>query len=253
MRALCMIRPARQRVCAEIRTYPRTASVRRSKKSYEFNLHRPRRQTGTHVAHQLHKAALLSIFGKRPREAGMLPDWACHVEDISASSNIPRRSAARHPFTAISMSGCWPPIAAASCSGIFYPDIGTELKPLGDAFIRLVKMIIAPVIFLTVATGIAACTESRQGRPRGRQGDDLLSRLLHPCPSRRPRRRKRGQPGAGMHIPASLDAKAVATYAEKAHEQSITGFLMNIIPTTLVGAFAEGDILQVLFISGASS
>jgi len=58
------------------------------------------------------------------------------------------------------------------------------------------------------------------------------------------------QPGAGMNIdPATLDAKAVATYADKAHEQTITGFLMNIIPTTIVGAFASGDILQVLFFS----
>ncbi len=58
------------------------------------------------------------------------------------------------------------------------------------------------------------------------------------------------QPGAGMHIdPSSLDPKAVANYAEKAHEQTITGFLSNIIPTTIVGAFASGDILQVLFFS----
>jgi aerobic C4-dicarboxylate transport protein len=58
------------------------------------------------------------------------------------------------------------------------------------------------------------------------------------------------QPGAGMHIdPATLDAKAVATYATKAHDATITGFLMNIIPETIVGAFAQGDILQVLFFS----
>ncbi|TIQ02326.1 MAG: cation:dicarboxylase symporter family transporter, partial [Mesorhizobium sp.] len=58
------------------------------------------------------------------------------------------------------------------------------------------------------------------------------------------------QPGAGMHIdPATLDATKVATYTEKAHDTSIVGFLMNIIPDTITGAFAKGDILQVLFFS----
>ncbi|WP_424540431.1 dicarboxylate/amino acid:cation symporter [Sinorhizobium medicae] len=141
-------------------------------------------------------------------------------------------------------------IAAGILLGHFYPDIGTQLKPLGDAFIRLVKMIIAPVIFLTVATGIAGMTDlAKVGRVAGKAmiyflAFSTLALLVGLVVA------NLVQPGAGMHIdPASLDAKAVATYAQKAHEQSITGFLMNIIPTTLVGAFAEGDILQVLFIS----
>lgn len=141
-------------------------------------------------------------------------------------------------------------IAAGILLGHFYPDIGASLKPLGDAFIRLVKMIIAPVIFLTVATGIAGMSDLKKvGRVAGKAMIYFLTfstlalvvglivaNLV--------------QPGAGMHIdPASLDAKAVSTYATKAHETTITGFLMNIIPTTIVGAFAEGDILQVLFFS----
>ncbi|WP_139812712.1 cation:dicarboxylate symporter family transporter, partial [Ensifer aridi] len=141
-------------------------------------------------------------------------------------------------------------IAAGILLGHFYPNIGTELKPLGDAFIKLVKMIIAPVIFLTVATGIAGMTDlAKVGRVAGKAmiyflTFSTLALVVGLVVA------NVVQPGAGMHIdPASLDAKAVATYTAKAHEQSVTGFLMNIIPTTLVGAFAEGDILQVLFIS----
>ena len=141
-------------------------------------------------------------------------------------------------------------IVAGMLVGHYYPDLGAGLKPLGDAFIRLVKMIIAPVIFLTVATGIAGMSDLKKvGRVAGKAMiyfltfstlalavGMLVANVV--------------QPGAGMHIdPASLDADAVASYASKAHESTITGFLMNIIPQTIVGAFAEGDILQVLFFS----
>lgn len=134
--------------------------------------------------------------------------------------------------------------------GHFYPDLGASLKPLGDAFIKLVKMIIAPVIFLTVATGIAGMSNLQKvGRVAGKAMiyfitfstlalvvGLVIANLV--------------QPGAGLHIdPASLDAKAVTTYATKAHETSIVGFLINIIPPTLVAAFSDGDILQVLFCS----
>lgn len=141
-------------------------------------------------------------------------------------------------------------IAAGILLGHFYPDIGASLKPLGDAFIRLVKMIIAPVIFLTVATGIAGMSDLKKvGRVAGKAmiyflTFSTLALVVGLIVA------NVVQPGAGMHIdPASLDAKAVSTYATKAHETTITGFLMNIIPTTIVGAFAEGDILQVLFFS----
>ncbi|TVZ75210.1 dicarboxylate/amino acid:cation symporter [Rhizobium mongolense] len=141
-------------------------------------------------------------------------------------------------------------IAAGILLGHFYPELGTQMKPLGDAFIKLVKMIIAPVIFLTVATGIAGITDlAKVGRVAARAMVYFLTFstlalvvglvVVNVV-----------QPGAGMHIdPASLDVKAIATYTAKAHEQSLTGFLMHIIPTTLASAFAEGDILQVLFIS----
>jgi len=141
-------------------------------------------------------------------------------------------------------------IAAGILLGHFYPELGTQLKPLGDAFIKLVKMIIAPVIFLNVATGIAGMTDMKKvGRVAGKAmiyflTFSTLALIIGLIVA------NVVQPGAGMHIdPASLDPKAVANYAAKAHEQTITGFLSNIIPTTIVGAFADGDILQVLFFS----
>jgi aerobic C4-dicarboxylate transport protein len=141
-------------------------------------------------------------------------------------------------------------IAAGILLGHFYPQTGESLKPLGDAFIKLVKMIIAPVIFLTVATGIAGMSDLQKiGRVAGKAMIYFLtfstlalavglvvSNVI--------------QPGAGMHIDVStLDASKVTDYAAKAHDQSVVGFLMEIIPSTIVGAFAEGNILQVLFFS----
>ncbi|MDU0306280.1 dicarboxylate/amino acid:cation symporter [Rhizobium sp. 10PS4] len=141
-------------------------------------------------------------------------------------------------------------IAAGILLGHFYPEFGIQLKPLGDAFIKLVKMIIAPVIFLTVATGIAGMSDLQKvGRVAGKAmlyflTFSTLALIIGLIVA------NVVQPGAGMNIdPASLDPAAVATFAAKAHEQSIVGFLTNIIPTTIVGAFADGDILQVLFFS----
>ncbi|MGR4862553.1 dicarboxylate/amino acid:cation symporter [Caulobacter sp. LARHSG274] len=141
-------------------------------------------------------------------------------------------------------------ITAGALIGHFYPHFGESLKPLGDAFIKLVKMVIAPVIFLTVVTGIAGM------RDLGKFGRVVLkafvyfftfstlalilgmivANVVHP--------------GAGMNIdPASLHSDKVADYAAKAHETTVVGFLSNIIPATVTGAFADGDILQVLFFS----
>ncbi|WP_419693986.1 dicarboxylate/amino acid:cation symporter [Mesorhizobium muleiense] len=141
-------------------------------------------------------------------------------------------------------------IAAGVLLGHFYPEIGEAMKPFGDAFIKLVKMVIAPVIFLTVATGIAGVSDLQKvGRVAGKAmiyflAFSTLALVVGLVVS------NVVQPGAGMHIdPATLDATKVATYTEKAHDTSIVGFLMNIIPDTIIGAFAKGDILQVLFFS----
>ncbi|GID05449.1 dicarboxylate/amino acid:cation symporter [Pseudomonas sp. 008] len=134
--------------------------------------------------------------------------------------------------------------------GHFYPSLGEEMKPLGDTFIKLIKMLIAPIIFCTVVSGIASMQSlKRIGRVGfksllyfevlttlalviGLIGVNLM------------------QPGTGMHInPATLDGHAIDSYSKLAHEQSVVGFLTHIVPSTVFGAFAEGDILQVLFIS----
>lgn len=139
-------------------------------------------------------------------------------------------------------------IAAGIALGHFYPSLGADMKPLGDAFIKLVKMVIAPVIFLTVATGIANMRDlGKVGRVAGKAmlyflTFSTLALVIGLIVANVVR------PGAGLNIdPASLDAKAVADYAAKAHEQTLVGFLSNIIPSTPVNAFASGDILQVLF------
>lgn len=134
--------------------------------------------------------------------------------------------------------------------GQFYPQVGESMKPLGDAFIKLVKMIIAPVIFLTVVTGIAGMTNMKTvGRVAGKAMlyfitfstlaliiGLVVANTLHP--------------GSGLNIdPKTLDAGKVATYVTKAHDSSIVGFLMNIIPDTTLSPLVSGDILQVLFIS----
>ena len=134
--------------------------------------------------------------------------------------------------------------------GYFYPQVGENMKPLGDAFIKLVKMIIAPVIFLTVVTGIAGMSNMKTvGRVAGKAmiyflTFSTLALVIGMIVA------NTLQPGAGMNIdPKTLDASKVATYVSKAHDSTITGFLMNIIPNTLVSPLVEGEILQVLFVS----
>ena len=134
--------------------------------------------------------------------------------------------------------------------GHVWPDLGQALRPLGDGFIKLVKMIIAPVIFLTLATGIAGMKEmAAVGRVAGKAFAyflffSTLALILGLIVA------NLVQPGAGMNVdPATLDAGAVATFSERAHESSVTGFLLDIIPLTMVSALTEGSILQSLFVA----
>ncbi|WP_371128181.1 dicarboxylate/amino acid:cation symporter [Sphingomonas sp. YR710] len=134
--------------------------------------------------------------------------------------------------------------------GYFEPAFAAQLKPLGDAFIKLVKMVIAPVIFLTVVTGIAGLRELGDlGRVAIKTFAyfltlSTLALIIGLVVA------NVVQPGAGMHIaPAALDVSHITEYAAKAHDQTITAFLTNIIPSTLVSALAEGEILQVLFVA----
>ncbi|MGA2715674.1 MAG: C4-dicarboxylate transporter DctA [Bryobacteraceae bacterium] len=134
--------------------------------------------------------------------------------------------------------------------GAWRPDLGAQMQPLGDAFIKAIRMLIAPIIFCTVVHGVARMRDmARVGRVAikaiiyfevlttvalviGLVAVNIL------------------QPGKGMNVDLShVDASAVKQYVAQTRDQTVTQFLMNIIPQTLVGAFAEGNVLQVLFIS----
>ena len=141
-------------------------------------------------------------------------------------------------------------IFAGAIVGHFYPEFGASLKPLGDAFINLVKMIIAPVIFLTVATGIAGMRDMKSvGSVAGKAFAyffffSTLALIIGLIVG------NVVQPGAGLNIdPATLDPSKVANYTQKAEEQSIVGFLLAIIPKTLISAMTDGNILQVLLVA----
>jgi len=141
-------------------------------------------------------------------------------------------------------------ITAGVLLGHFYPTTGAALKPVGDAFIKLVKMIIAPVIFLTIVTGIAGMRDlASVGRVAGKAFIyflffSTLALIVGLVVA------NVVQPGAGLNIdPASLDTSKVTEFAEKAHETTITGFLTGIIPDTFLSALTEGNILQVLFVA----
>ncbi|WP_277981226.1 dicarboxylate/amino acid:cation symporter [Sphingomonas phyllosphaerae] len=141
-------------------------------------------------------------------------------------------------------------IVAGALLGHFHPTLGAALKPLGDAFIKLVKMVIAPVIFLTLVSGIAGLSELRSAGRIALKAFGyflffstlalvvglIVANVV--------------QPGAGMNVdPATLDTGAVKDYAAKAHETSLIGFLLAIIPTTLASALAQDNILQVLLVA----
>ena len=134
--------------------------------------------------------------------------------------------------------------------GIFYPKLGVDMKPLGDGFIKLIKMIIAPVIFCTVVAGIAGMQDMKKvGRVGGKallyfEVVSTFALAIGLIVANLVR------PGDGFNAdPATLDTKSIAQFTDKAKSQSTVDFLMNIIPNTFVDAFAKGEILQVLLIA----
>jgi aerobic C4-dicarboxylate transport protein len=134
--------------------------------------------------------------------------------------------------------------------GHFYPDVGKAMKPLGDGFIKLIKMLIAPIIFCTVVTGIAGMEKMREV---GKAGGlallyfEIVSTLALIL----------GlivvnviKPGVGMNIdPATIDTNAISQYTTPGQLPGVTEFLLNVIPSSVVDAFAKGEILQVLLFS----
>ncbi|HYJ53896.1 MAG TPA: dicarboxylate/amino acid:cation symporter [Allosphingosinicella sp.] len=141
-------------------------------------------------------------------------------------------------------------IAAGALLGWLSPEMGRAMKPLGDGFIRLVKMIITPVIFLTVVTGIAGMADLKAF---GRVGAKAMAYFLTVSTFALALGLVVAnvvRPGAGLGVdPATLNGASVSTYVSQAHEQSVTGFLLKIIPDTLASALTGGEILQVLLVA----
>jgi aerobic C4-dicarboxylate transport protein len=141
-------------------------------------------------------------------------------------------------------------IAIAVAFGYLSPAKAISMKPLGDGFIRLITMIISLIIFCTVVSGIASMQDLKKvGRVGGKallyfEIVSTLALLIGLVVGNVVR------PGSGFNVnPANLDARTVADYAGQAKAQSITEFVLHIIPTTVVDAFAKGDILQVVFVA----
>src|SRR6478736_8932027 len=161
-----------------------------------------------------------------------------------------RHEAARPPFYRSLYAQVLAAVIIGVLLGHFAPQTGEAMKPLGDGFIKLIKMMIAPIIFCTVVTGIAGMEDMKKvGKAGGLAllyfevvssvalliGLVLVNVL---------------QPGAGMNAnPATLDTKSIAAYAEPGKLGTTTEFLLNIIPATIFDAFAKGEILQVLLIA----
>src|SRR6202453_1512318 len=167
-----------------------------------------------------------------------------------AGATAPARAAGKPPWYRVLWVQVFIAIALAIILGYLDPPRAVSMKPLGDAFIRLITSIITLIVFCTVTTGIARMENLKKV---GRVGGmallyfEVLSTLalligivvgnvVHP--------------GSGFNVNvATLDAKAVADYAGQAKAQSVTEFLIHIIPTTVFDAFSRGDILEVVFVA----
>ena len=161
----------------------------------------------------------------------------------STAAAVPRKPLYTHLYVQVLTA-----IVIGVLLGYFYPHLGEAMKPLGDAFIKLIKMLIAPIIFCTVVHGIASMGDMKQvGRVGLKaliyfEGVTTLALIVGLIVV------NVMQPGAGMNTDArTIDTKSIQVYTTKAGQQSTVDFLMHIIPNTVVGAFAEGEILQVLF------
>jgi aerobic C4-dicarboxylate transport protein len=134
--------------------------------------------------------------------------------------------------------------------GHFWPDIGASMKPLGDAFIALIRMLIGPVIFCTVVHGVAGMNDMRRvGRVALKaivyfEAVTTLALVVALVGV------NLWRPGAGMNIdPRTLDTKAVAGYVAQSHQQTVQDYLLHIIPPTFTSAFTTPEVLPVLFVS----
>ena len=141
-------------------------------------------------------------------------------------------------------------IVAGVLIGHFAPEVGIALKPLGDGFIRLIRMLIAPIIFCTVVLGIAGMDDLRSVGRTGLlalgyfEAVTTLALILGLVVI------NVAAPGVGMHVdPSTLDAERVAAYATQAERLGVVDYLLNVIPVSIFDAFVRGDILQVLLVA----
>ncbi|KWT71925.1 Aerobic C4-dicarboxylate transporter for fumarate, L-malate, D-malate, succunate [Hyphomicrobium sulfonivorans] len=141
-------------------------------------------------------------------------------------------------------------IAIGVALGHYYPELGEQMRPLADGFIKLIKMIIGPIIFCTVVHGIASMSNLRAVGSAGIKALIYFELVTTAALALGLIVANVLQPGAGMNVdPSKIDAASVASYVDKAEHQSTVEYLLDIIPRTVVSAFADGNILQILLFS----
>jgi aerobic C4-dicarboxylate transport protein len=156
-----------------------------------------------------------------------------------------RKSIFRHLYFQVLVA-----IVAGALLGYFFPDLGVMLKPLGDAFIKLIRMVVAPIIFTTVVLGIAGMSDLKRVGRIGLKAFVYFEVMTTLALVIGWVVVKVFEPGAGINANvAELDTKTVQNYITTTRTHGVVDFLLNIIPTSIVGAFAQGDIIQVLFFS----
>ncbi|BCT74653.1 C4-dicarboxylate transport protein [Sinomonas cyclohexanicum] len=141
-------------------------------------------------------------------------------------------------------------VALGVLVGALWPDLGSSLQPLGDGFVKLVKFLIAPIVFCTIVSGITSLTDTKKVGPTLLRSLGLFYVLTALALALGLGAVLLFQPGTGMHIdPAHLNASVASKYTSQLPSSNPADFLLNIIPSTLVGAFANGEVLPVLLVA----
>src|SRR2546425_6059768 len=141
-------------------------------------------------------------------------------------------------------------LALGITAGHYWPEFGAALKPLGDAFVKLVKMMIAPIVFCTIVSGITSLNDSREIGKTLLKSMGLFYALTILALLTGLAAVFLLQPGAGMHIdPKQLDAAVAAKFASQVPPRGFVEFVLHIIPASFFGAFAEGEVLPVLLLA----
>src|SRR6476660_6199354 len=164
---------------------------------------------------------------------------------LSTAADIPHKPFYTHLYVQVLTA-----IVLGVLLGHLYPQLGEAMKPLGDGFIKLVRMLIAPIIFCTVVHGIASAGDMKKVGRIGLKALIYFEVMTTVALALGLLSMNLLQPGAGMNVdPSTLDTKAIQGFTAKAGEMGIVDYILHIIPNTVVGAFAEGEILQVLLIA----